>query len=71
MEYELAPRLLSGRLVRITDINAVVELKGRMGMLHLPLRSFITPKPMEIGDEVEVYLSYAQVKRAVSLEESQ
>lgn len=64
MEYELTPRLLTGRLVRVTDINAVIELKGRMGMLHLPLRSFITPKPMEVGDEVEVYLSYAGVKPA-------
>lgn len=60
--YELFPRLLTGRLVNVTEINVVIELKGRMGMLHLPLRSLITPKPMEVGDEVEVYLSYAKVK---------
>ncbi len=62
MECELMPRLLTGKLVRVTDINAVIELKGRMGMLHLPLRSLITHKLMEVGDEVEVYLSYAKVK---------
>lgn len=61
MNYELIPRLLTGRLVKVTDINAVIELKGRMGMLHLPLRSIITDKKMEEGDEVEVYVSYARV----------
>lgn len=64
MEYELMPCLLTGRLVRVTDVNAVIELKGRMGMLHLPLRSFLTSRRMEVGDDVEVYLSYAQVKPA-------
>lgn len=55
------PRLLTGRLIKITDINAVIELKGRMGMLHLPLRSIITDKRLETGDAVEIYLSYAKV----------
>jgi hypothetical protein len=61
MDIELMPRLLTGRLVKVTDVNAVIELKGRMGMLHLPLRSIITNKTLEPGDAVEVYLSYAKV----------
>lgn len=69
MECELLPRLLSGKLVRVTEINVVIELKGRMGMLHLPLRSLITHKAMEVGDEVEVYLSYAIVKSVEKLAE--
>jgi hypothetical protein len=58
---ELTPKLLTGRLVKVTDINATIELKGRMGVLNLPLRSIITDKKLEAGDQVEVYLSYAQV----------
>jgi hypothetical protein len=61
LDIELTPKLLTGRLVKVTEINATIELKGRMGMLHLPLRSIITNKKLEIGDQVEVYLSYAQV----------
>lgn len=61
MDIELTPKLLTGRLVKITDINAVIELKGRMGMLHLPLRSILADKKMELEDEIEVYLSYAKV----------
>jgi hypothetical protein len=61
IHVELMPRLLTGRLTQVTDINATIELKGRMGVLHLPLRSIITNKKLEIGDQVEVYLSYAQV----------
>lgn len=62
MHIEIMPKLLTGKLVKITEINAVIELKGRMGMLHLPLRSIITDKKMELEDEVELYLSYARVK---------
>lgn len=61
MDIELNPKLLTGRLVKITDINAVIELKGRMGMIHLPLRSFIADRKMKVGDEVEIYISYAKV----------
>ncbi|MDR1242427.1 MAG: hypothetical protein LBM00_06575 [Deltaproteobacteria bacterium] len=61
IDVELVPRLLTGRLTRVTDINATIELKGRMGVLHLPLRAIITNKKLEVGDQVEVYLSYAQV----------
>ena len=62
MNMELVPKLLTGRLVNITDINAVIELKGRMGMVHLPLRSFFADRAMALGDEVEIYVSYARVK---------
>ena len=63
MSMELTPKLLPGRLVNVTDISAVIELKGRMGMITLPLRSLIADTKMEVGDEVEVYLSYARVTK--------
>lgn len=66
MDIELTPKLLTGRLVRITDINAVIELKGRMGMIHLPLRSLFADHKMAVGDEVEIYLSYARVHNDIS-----
>ena len=60
------PRLLPGRLGKGTDINAVIELTGRMGMLHLPLRSIITDQPPEVGDAGEIYLIYAHIRPADS-----
>ncbi len=63
MDLELTPKLLPGRLVKVTDISAVIELKGRMGMITLPLRSLIADSKLEVGDEVEVYLSYARVTK--------
>ena len=69
MKCELQPLLLTGKLVRVTDVNVVIELKGRMGMLHLPLRSVITDKRPEVGDEAEVYLSYAQILSATGRSE--
>jgi len=69
MKCELQPLLLTGKLVKVTDVNVVIELKGRMGMLHLPLRSVITDKKLEVGDAAEVYLSYAQVRSAAGRSE--
>ena len=37
-----------------------IELAGRMGVLHLPLRCVLTSVKPEIGDKVEIYLSYAR-----------
>lgn len=60
-DVELNPKLLPGELIQVTDINATIELKGRMGIIHLPLRSIITDKKLEVGDKVEIYVSYARV----------
>ena len=61
MFVEIEPKLLPGRIIKVTDINATIELKGRMGIVHLPLRSVIADAKLEEGDLVEIYLSYARV----------
>jgi len=61
MEVNIEPKLLIGKIVEITEMSAKIELKGKMGILHLPLRSVFTNKNLEIDDEVEVYVSYARV----------
>ena len=60
-EIELTPKLLCGKIVAITDMNVKIELKGKMGIVNLPLRAVITDKPLELDNEVELYLSYARV----------
>jgi hypothetical protein len=60
MDAELSPRLLKGRLTNVTAAGVTVELVGRMGVLHLPLRFVLTETPPAAGDEVELYLSYAR-----------
>lgn len=61
MNIQIEPKLLTGKIVQITEMSAKIELKGKMGILHLPLRSVFTDKKLEIDDEVEIYLSYAKV----------
>lgn len=61
MNIQIEPKLLTGKIVEITEMSAKIELKGKMGILHLPLRSVFTDKKLEIDDEVEIYLSYAKV----------
>ena len=61
MEVNIEPKLLIGKIVEITEMSAKIELKGKMGILHLPLRSVFTNKNLEIDDEVEVYVSYGRV----------
>lgn len=61
MDVQIKPRLLPGKIVEITEMSAKIELKGKMGIVHLPLRSVFTDKKLEIDDEVEIYISYAKV----------
>lgn len=61
MDVEITPKLVTGKIVQITEMSAKIELKGKMGIINLPLRSVFTDKKLEIGDQVEIYISYAKV----------
>lgn len=61
MEIELTPKLLTGKIVQLTDLGVKIELKGRMGVLHLPNRSLIADSKPRMGDQVEIHISYARV----------
>ncbi|MGO1581511.1 MAG: CBO2463/CBO2479 domain-containing protein [Senegalia sp. (in: firmicutes)] len=61
MKVELKPNLLKGNLIGVSDRGVKIELLGRMGIIILPRRSIITNKDLKEGDQVEIYLSYAQV----------
>jgi hypothetical protein len=61
MDVQISPKLLPGRIVEITDMSVKIELKGRMGVLHLPLRSVFTDHCMAKDDPVEIYISCAKV----------
>lgn len=61
MDIKIEPKLLTGKIVEITEMSVKIELKGKMGIIHLPLRSVFTDKKLKIDDQVEIYLSYAKV----------
>lgn len=61
MNLEIEPKLLEGRIVELTEMSTKIEMKGKMGIVHLPLRSVFTNKPLEIEDKVKLFISYAQV----------
>ncbi|WP_024622424.1 CBO2463/CBO2479 domain-containing protein [Metaclostridioides mangenotii] len=61
MDIQIKPKLLPGRIIDVTDIGVKIELNGRMGIIILPLRSVFTEKKLTVGDEIEIYLSYAKV----------
>ena len=58
-EIALTPKLLQGKLTKVTDAGVSIELKGRMGVWHVPARCVVTSSRLEVGDTVELYLSYA------------
>ena len=61
MNVELKPLLLRGKIKEITEVGVRIGINGRMGVLSLPLRCVFSDKKLEIGQEVEFYLSYANV----------
>jgi hypothetical protein len=64
MEVEITPKLLEGTIKEVHEVGVMIQLKGRMGQVLLPLRAVITNKTLEVGDRVELYLSYAHVLEA-------
>ena len=61
MNVKIEPKLVTGKIVQISEMAAKIELKGKMGIVHLPLRSVFTDKKLEIDDPIELYISYARV----------
>ncbi|WP_353948426.1 CBO2463/CBO2479 domain-containing protein [Sporolactobacillus sp. Y61] len=61
MNYELTPTLLPGKIIEVTDLGVKVTLKGRMGIIQVPMRCVITDKQLQVGQTIQVYLSYIQV----------
>ncbi|AGH41668.1 CBO2463/CBO2479 domain-containing protein [Bifidobacterium thermophilum] len=61
MQVELQPVKLKGTIKEITEVGVRIGVKGRMGVLSLPLRLIYTDKPLELGQECEFYLSYVNV----------
>ncbi|MFT8362782.1 MAG: CBO2463/CBO2479 domain-containing protein [Sporolactobacillus sp.] len=61
MNLPLTPKLLPGKIIDVTDLGVKVSLKGRMGIIQVPLRSVLTDQALETGQDIEVYLSYIQV----------
>lgn len=61
MDVTLTPKLLPGKVVLVTEMSVVIELKGRMGVVHLPLRSVITEHALAENDPVEIYISCAKM----------
>jgi len=57
MNVELKPLLLRGKIKEITEVGVRIGINGRMGVLSLPLRCVFSDKKLEIGQEVEFYLS--------------
>ncbi|MCO7127604.1 hypothetical protein NIE88_17815 [Sporolactobacillus shoreicorticis] len=61
MNYELTPKLLPGTILEVSERDVKVTLKGRMGIIQVPLRSVISDHALQVGQTIQVYLSYIQV----------
>ena len=61
MDYELTPKLLPGTVLEVSERDVKVTLKGRMGIIQVPLRCVISDHALQVGQTIKVYLSYIQV----------
>jgi hypothetical protein len=62
MQVELNPQLTRAKVISINDTAVKVSIQGRLGVITVPLRWIISDKALEIGQEVEFYFSYMQVR---------
>jgi hypothetical protein len=61
MDIELTPILTRGTIKEVNDTAVVVYVKGRLGVITVPLRWVFTDKPLTPEQEVEFYFSYMKV----------
>ena len=62
MEINADVRPVKGKIIELTERDVKIEFYGRMGMLRVPLRMLICGKHPEVGDEVELKMSYVILK---------
>lgn len=61
MDIELNPRLITGKILEVTEVGIKIAFTGRLGVLSVPLRMVFADKPLAVDDEVELYISYVKV----------
>ncbi|MCH3965756.1 MAG: hypothetical protein LKE46_16200 [Clostridium sp.] len=57
---ELNPILTEGKIVEVNDTAVKVDVRGRLGVICVPLRWVFTDKKLEAGQTVQFYFSYMQ-----------
>lgn len=62
MQVELMPQLTRAKILKINDTAVKVSIQGRLGVITVPLRWVITDKELDVGQEVEFYFSYMNVR---------
>lgn len=61
MDIDLSPRLMKGKIIEVTEVGVKIAFSGRLGVLSVPLRLVFNEKPLQVDDEVELYISYVKV----------
>ena len=62
MQMELIPGLTRAKIIEINDTAVKVSIQGRLGVITVPLRWVISDKKLDVGQEVEFYFSYMNVR---------
>ncbi len=62
MQAKLVPQLTRAKITEINDTAVKVSIRGRLGVITVPLRWILTDKTLEAGQEVEFYFSYMNVR---------
>lgn len=52
---------MQGIIVEVHDGAVVIDLKGRLGCLKIPMRMLITDYPLKVGQEVGFKMSFIEV----------
>lgn len=61
LRYVSSEKMFEGIIVDFDDGSVTIDLKGRMGRLHIPRRLLITDYPVKLGQEVGFLMTYPEV----------
>jgi len=69
LKYTSTEKMFEGIIVDYDDCSVTIDLKGRMGQLHIPRRLLITDYTVKLGQEVGFLMTYPEVLGAEADEE--
>lgn len=62
MKYIDTVRYMEGIIIEFDDCSVSIDFKGRIGFLKVPRRMVITDYELKVGQEVDLNMSYIEVK---------
>ncbi len=61
LKYKNNLMYMEGYIVSVQDAGVEIDLKGRLGMMKIPMRMLISDYPLKVGQTIGFMMSHPEV----------